>query len=547
MPSAVSLSAFAIACCLAFASAVSAQEPAPTAIPGDQLGRVTLETSCAPAAQARLPGAVALLHSFWWERAEQAFQQVAETDSSCVMALWGLAMTLRLNPFAGAPPEENLRRGWALLQRAAIMRTGTPRERGYLEAIAGFYRDFDQLEHHTRMLTHEVKMRELASRYPDDVEATVFYALAAAANAPKNDSTYERHQEIGALLDTLLRRYPDHPGIAHYLIHIYDSPELAHLGLDAARRYAQIAPAAYHALHMPSHIFVRLGMWDETIGSNLASAAVARSLEEQDEANGIHHARLHAMDYLAYAYLQRGHDTEARALAHEAHRVDSVAPGGQAIGAAYALAAIPARYALERRDWAQAAKLPVRPSPDFPFAEAIGRFARGIGAARLGDLQGARSELNALQAVERKLGGDAYWADLAKSQRLALSAWVAFAEGDTTNALLFAAEAADLEVAADKHPVTPGLITSARELQADLFVEFARYEDAYNAYTATLEREPNRARSVFGAAWAAQLAGEHAAAADWYARYVALMETATGDRPEVAVAKAYVKGYAQSN
>jgi hypothetical protein len=459
-------------------------------------------------------------------------------------------MTLKLNPFGGAPPEANLRDGSAVLARAAAAPAGTPREREYLDALGTFYLDYQNTDHRSRMLTYEARMRELAQQYPDDREATIFYALAAAANASTADTTFTRQREIGALLQDMFRQTPDHPGLAHYIIHAYDSPELAQQGLDAARRYAEIAPTAFHALHMPSHIFVRLGMWDETIESNLASAAASEHIEQQHDTTvapaGVHAHRLHALDYVMYGYLQLGRDREARGVVKEIKAIDRVAPGEQPLVSAYPLAAIPARYALERGDWTAAASLPVRPSPEFRPAEGITHYARGIGAVRSGDPTAALEEARALMTLEESLPpAQSYWAGLLRAQRLGVEAWVAMAQGDTARATALAAEAAELEAVHDKHPVTPGHVLPVRELQGDLLVAMGRPAEARVAYQAVLSREPNRARSVFGDAWAAQLAGEHEAAAEAYRQYAALMEKGDAQRPQLTLARSYAQGLAK--
>jgi tetratricopeptide (TPR) repeat protein len=489
---------------------------------------------------------VVLLHAFAWEEATQAFRNVAERDGSCLMAYWGLAMTLRLDPFGADAPQDNLRQGWAAVGEALGLDAGTPRERDYLEAIAAYYRDFDQLDHRARSLTYEVKMRELAQRYPDDLEATVFHARAAAVNAIAVDTTLERRREIGRMLDSLFEAHPEHPGIPHYIIKVYDTPELAHLGLDAARRYGVMVPTASHAQHIASHIFAHLGMWDETVAANLTAIRDSQRLEVAADSVGRRVVRLHAMDYLIYAYLQQGRDSEARAFVRHAHSLDRESQSDRSAAWQRARAAVPARYALERHDWVAAAALAVHAGEEVPSAEAITRFARALGAVREGDLETTRAEFDALLALERSLPpSQALWRRTIEAQRLAVSAWVALAEGDTTNALLLAAEAADRQEGIREDLGLPGQIVPTRELQADLLVEISRFEDAGAAYEAVLQRAPNRARSIFGAAWAAQLAGDHDAAADWYRRFLTLMAKGDGDRPELTVAEAYVRGYAQ--
>jgi tetratricopeptide (TPR) repeat protein len=505
-----------------------------------QLGRVRFQTSCNADAQARFERALALLHSFWWEESGVAFRQVAEADPNCLMAFWGQAMTLRNNPFAGPPPAGNLKPAWELLDRAAAMPGGTPRERAYLEAIRAYFQDYETVPHPQRAAAYEAAMQRVAAEYPDDVEATVFYALAVASNASTTDTSFARQRDVGRLLEPLMEQQPDHPGLAHYVIHTYDSPRLAHLGVKAARRYAEIAPAAYHAHHMPSHIFVRLGMWDETVQSNANSAAASRELEKNEGYAGIHNHRLHAYDYMVYGYLQRGQDAQAKQIVAEVDAVTAVNPPDQVVSD-YALASIPARYALERNAWGEAATVRVRKTKAFTPAEAITHFARGLGAARTGDLAAARAAVAALSDIETTLpAAQAYWARLVRAQRFSVEAWIARGEGKPDEAVRLATEAASIEDGTDKHPVTPGHVLPAREVLADLLLELGRHAEARQAYEAVLAKEPHRARSVYGAARAAELAGDRAAARGRYQEYLQLMEKAEAERPETAAARRFV-------
>jgi tetratricopeptide (TPR) repeat protein len=531
---------FSVCLCVlsgAAASIASAQAGHEHAQHAEKLGRVKFATSCNAEAQARFERALALLHSFWWEESGVAFRQVAEADPNCVMAYWGQAMTLRNNPFAGPAPAGNLKPAWELLERAATMPGGTPRERDYLAAIRAYFKDHETVPHPQRAAAYETAMQQVAERYPDDVEATIFHALAVAANASTTDTSFTRQRAMGKILEPLMEKQPDHPGLAHYVIHTYDSPRLASLGVSAARRYAEIAPDAYHAHHMPSHIFVRLGMWDETVEANANSADASRALEKKEGYSGIHNHRLHAYDYMVYGYLQRGQDAEARKFVTETEAVTAVVPPDQVVSD-YALASIPARYALERNAWGEAAGLGVRKTKSFAPAEAITHFARGLGAARTGNLAGARAATAALSGIETTLpAGQAYWARLVKAQRLAVEAWIALGEGKRDDAVRLATEAASLEDGTDKHPVTPGHVLPAREVLGDLLLELGRHAEARQAYEAVLAKEPNRARSVFGAGRAAELAGDRAAARARYQEFLKLMEKADTQRPEVGVAR----------
>jgi tetratricopeptide (TPR) repeat protein len=471
-----------------------------------------------------------MLHSFWFDAAFRTFQEAAAADPACAMAQWGIAMTLLGNPYAGVqPPEPRMREALAAAQKAVeLARAATPRERGYAEAALALYQDFETVDYRARMRAHEAALGRLREAHPDDPEAATFYARAVIANAPPTDLTFERQRVAAAILDSLFRVQPEHPGLAHYTIHAYDAPPIAQHGLDAARRYAEIAPAAPHALHMPSHIFTRLGYWDESIETNRRSAAA-----EPDS-----NAAVHPMDYMVYAYLQQGRDAEAgRVVQRAVQNSDRFYSG--ALG--YNFAAMPARYALERGRWEEAAALKL-PSGAQPHVEAITRFARAVGAARAGQREPARAEVGALAAILDSLAArkDAYWSTIVGAQRLAAEAWVARAEGDDAKALRLAREAAELEETVEKHPVTPGPLLPARELEGDLLLELGKPAEARAAYEATLRREPNRARALFGAGRAAELAGDREAARRYYAQLLEVMKAADAGRREPAAARAFL-------
>ncbi|HEX2277710.1 MAG TPA: hypothetical protein VHN13_11360 [Candidatus Tectomicrobia bacterium] len=349
------------------------------------LGQVRFATSCQPAVQEDFNRAVALLHSFWFDSAAQAFESVARQDPACAMAHWGVAMTWLGNPFGWPPSPKAVQEGWAAVERAKAIGGKTPREQAYIAAVEAFYKDASTVEHRTRALAYERAMEQLHRTHPDDREAAVFYALALNATALPADKTYANQLKAAALLEVIFAEQPNHPGVAHYLIHSYDYPPIADRGLPAARRYASIAPAAPHALHMPSHIFTRQGLWQESIASNRASAAAAKNQFDQ----------LHAMDYLAYAYLQLGQDAAAKRVLDDMATIEKVT--FEHFVTAYAMAAIPSRYALERRQWAEAAALTL-PKPGFPWdrfpqAEAVLVYARALGAARSGRVEAARKDL----------------------------------------------------------------------------------------------------------------------------------------------------------
>jgi tetratricopeptide (TPR) repeat protein len=504
------------------------QHPAGNA---ERLGKVSFPTTCKPEVQPRLERAVAMLHSFWFDEAHRTFQQVAADDATCAMAHWGVAMTLLGNPLIGQPlPAPRLASAVAAAERAgALSAQASPRERGYIDAVVALYRDVGA-DRRPRLAAYESAMRIVREQYPDDAEAAIFYAIAVVANAPASDLTFARQKHAAEILTPLFARQPDHPGLAHYIIHAFDSPQLAGNGLAAARRYADIAPSAPHALHMPSHIFTRLGYWDESVATNRRSAAA-----EPDS-----NAAVHPMDYMVYAYLQQGRDTEARRVIERAVQNSDRFYGG-IIG--YNFAAMPARYALERGRWAEAAQLRV-PTAAPPYVEAVTRFARAIGAARSAQPGLARNEIARLDSLRDSLkrSGDSYWATVVEAQRLAADAWTARASGDDTTAVRLARAAAELEETVEKHPVTPGPLLPARELEGDLLLDVRRYADALRSYEKTLGREPNRARALTGAARAAQLANDKEAARKHYGALAKLMDRADPDRAEAKAAKVFLAG-----
>lgn len=440
-------------------------------------------------------------------------------------------MTLLGNPFAWPPSPKAVAEGQAVLEKTVAISAKTPRERDYLAAIGAFYQDADKVDHQTRALAYTTAMEQLYLRYPKDPEAAIFYALALNATALPTDKSYTNQLKAAAILEKTFAQQPDHPGVAHYLIHSYDYPPIAERGLPAARRYAGIAPSAPHALHMPSHIFTRRGFWQESIQSNRASAAAAKNDFD----------RLHAMDYLAYAYLQGGQDLAAKRVVEEIGALTKV--NFEHFVTGYALAAIPARYALERRRWHEAAAL--RPHPaDFPWhrfpqAEAVNVFARGLGAARSGDVEAARQSIDRLQALRSALNEakQSYWAEQAEIQRRVVEAWTAYAEGKREQALQFMRAAADLEDLTEKHPVTPGPLIPARELLGDMLLEMNEPALALKEFEASMRVEPNRFRGLYGAAKAAELLGNGKTGQAYYRRLIALSAKADVWRPELIHAR----------
>jgi hypothetical protein len=463
------------------------------------VGKVNFVTSCNEAAQRDIGRAVALIHSFWYAEAEKAFRAAANADPACGMAWWGVAMA-NYHPVWQPPTPGELNAGAEAAAKAREVGTKTDRERAYIDAISAFYADAANTPHPARALAYEAAMEKVAAANPKDDEASIFYALSLLGTAPPNDKTYGKQKKAAEILNRVLPNEKEHPGVAHYIIHSFDYPELAALALPAARTYAKLAPGSPHALHMPSHIFTRLGLWDESIISNLASRKKAHDYAIAHDPELSSFDELHAVDYLVYAYLQEGRDADARKyvdLAASVKKIDS--PN---FAAAYAISAVPARYALERRQWKDAAALTVPKTisfEKFPYAEANVHFARAIGAARSGGLATARDAIARLEALHQALVDQksAYWADQVEIQRLASASWLAHAEKKDDDGLRLAREAADLESRTEKHPVTPGAIVPARELLAEMLLEAGRPADALAEVDRDLATAPNRRNALW--------------------------------------------------
>jgi hypothetical protein len=474
---------------------------------GERLGEVNFPVSCSAAAQKPFNRAMALYHSFYWKKVTEAFDAVLAADPNCAMAHWGKAMVKMDNPFLWPLTGKALAEGLASVERAKALKPKTARERDYIAAAEQFFRDHDRKEHKQRVAAYEEAMAALARTYPDDVEARILHALALTANVDPKDKTYAKQLRAAEILEPIFRAQPQHPGVAHYLIHSYDYPSLAAKGLDAAKRYAAIAASAPHAQHMPSHIFTRLGYWQNSIASNLASAAAAGKDMRP---------RLHAWDYLVYAYLQNGQEAEARSIVELVRAITKLE--NENFAAAFALAAIPARYALERGRWAEAAELPLAPDEfsfgwaRFPHAEAVNAYARAIGAARSGDARKARAEIERLQKLRKAMAAakQPYWEGQAGIQIAAAEAWVAWAKGDRLGAVKQMRAAANKEDATEKSAITPGPLAPAREMLGEMLIEFGQPAEAREAFKAAQLREPNRRRSVEGARRATGESGDKA-------------------------------------
>ncbi len=529
----------ALACTFARPVVAVAQhqhEPAGGALA--RVGAVHFATSCGAAVEKDFDRAVALLHSFWFSAAIDAFNGVLERDPSCAMAQWGIAMSWWGNPFGGARSPKGMQAGGAAAEKARALGARTERERGYIDAVALLYRDAATVDERARTVAYERAMEQVAARNGTDAEARIFYALALDQTAPLTDKTYANRLKAAGILEQEFARQPDHPGIAHYLIHSYDTPELAPRALEAARRYAKIAPDAPHALHMPSHTFTRLGYWQESIDTNLASAAAAR------KDPGAASEELHAMDYATYAYLQTAQDAAAKRMVDGVGRiaariqVNTAGAAAPAPAGYFARAAIPARYALERADWAAAAALePAEAGPAWTRATTF--FARALGAARLGRADAAARDVETLASLADSLAkmNESYWAGQVDIERRAAAAWVAFARGRREEAIAAMREAAAMEDATDKSAISPGPLKPARELLGEMLLEAGRPAEALAEFDKTMRKEPNRFRGVYGAALAAERAGDRARARTLYAQLLTICERADTGRPELVQAR----------
>jgi hypothetical protein len=514
---------------VATAPALALPQSAHAQTTGKNLGKVHFDTSCTPKAQKLFNRAMLYQHSFWYSASQQTFEDALQADPKCGIAYWGIALSALRNPHV-PPPAKNLTEGAAAIQNAKTVSAKTQRERDYIDALAVFYADHEKLDHRTRVQAYLKAMETLAQRYKKDDEAQISYAITLNVAASPADKTYANQLKGAKLLEPIFKRKPQHPGVAHYLIHLYDYPPIAEKGLKAAKRYAKIAAAAPHAQHMPSHIYTRVGYWQDSISSNSASARIAKSSKEG-------HDQLHAMDYLVYAHLQLGQDKKAQAVIDEMRGVSGFTE--TFIAGPYALAASPARYMVERNDWKNAAELQVRPSP-LPHVQAVTHFARALGAARSGQPQAARADIGKLAELRDKLqqAKDAYWSGIVDIQWQIASAWALHAEGKPAEALAAMAAAAEAEDKTEKHPVTPGPLAPARELYGVMLLDRGMAKEALAAFDATLKKEPNRLAAYVGATKAAIKAGNAAKAKQYRAMVGKLTKGADSNRPEVKELKA---------
>jgi tetratricopeptide (TPR) repeat protein len=488
------------------------------------VGKVTFPTSCDAKVQPTFEAAVAMLHSYWFPEADKAFNDVLQLDPGCAMAHWGLAVNSLGNTLSAPPPAKDVAAATASIAKARTLGAKTERERDWIEAIAAYYQDHDKFAVDKRLLAYSRALEKMTQRYPDDDEVWTYYALALQASAPKTDMTYSNQRKSGEILERLVVKNPQHPGAAHYLIHAYDYPPLAEKGLAAARAYARIAPAAPHARHMPSHIYSMLGYWEDSIASNRSS------LEVQPD-------YIHAIDFIVYAQMQLGQERQASQMIAEADKQFAKLPPST-LGGFTAMAVLPARHALERGDWKAAASLPVMTSPN-PQADSLRRFARGIGMARSRDTAAANAEVEALKALQATLqrSSQTYWAARTEEQVYAIAAWVALASDDKAQAEKLMRAAAEGEDSSVKHVAMENRLYPMRELLADLLLEIGQPAQALAEYEAAVQAYPNRFRSLYGAALAANAAGDRGKAASYLERVVAISQKSDGARPEVARAR----------
>jgi hypothetical protein len=502
---------------------------------GEKLGDVHFPISCGAASQKEFDRAMAMQHSFWFEEAYKAFRDLAAKDPQCAMAHWGVAMS-QYHPLWNPPSPSEFMIGTEAVEKARAAKKATSRERKYVNAISAYYNDADKQSPRERAVKYQQAMGALSESEPKDTEAAILYALALDATADPKDKTYANQKHCGEILEPIFAKQPQHPGLAHYIIHCYDNPALAAQGLNAARAYAKIAPSVPHALHMPSHIFTRLGLWDESIASNAASAAAGRKYEQETKMAGMWDQTAHPLDYQQYALLQQGRVAEAQKIVDLMRT--SPAADINLRAAAYGFASTSARQAVETEDWQAAAALIPQNSKERD-ADANIYLARAMGAARIGNVPAAQRNVDQLVEIEKSLT-DPYWKGQAEIKRLEGQAWLAFADNRGDEALNLAREAAAKEDATDKNPVTPGALRPAHEVFADLLLETKHYSAAAKEYQASLQIAPGRFHALYGAAKASELANDRENARKFYAELLKVAEKGDAERPELEAAKKFV-------
>jgi Tfp pilus assembly protein PilF len=501
------------------------------------IGTVDFATSCNPATKTKFNEAVALLHSFWFAESRAVFEGVLKDDPACAIAYWGIALTHWGNPFAGLRQPQTIANGKAAIDKGLATGSPTAREKGYLDAVAILFSSADVTTQRQRVLDYERATLRFSQANKADVEARIFWALAVAQAASPTDKTYARQLQAAEILEPMYAKLPNHPGLAHYIIHAYDVPVLAPKALKAANAYAGIAPAVPHALHMPSHTFTRVGYWQQSVESNIKSAAIA------EKTNGVGEA-MHARDYMTYAYLQMGMDAQAKANLEHAMRLGTMKGGAQGAAGAgpnpFAMAAIPARFAMERQQWAEAMALMPNAAPNTPYTEAITHFARAVGAARAGQPDAAAPDIARLAAIrDREIEmKDEYWAQQVEIQRRGAEAWVMFAKGNKAGAITAMRETAGLEDATDKSAVTPGPLAPAREMLGYMLLENSQPKEALVEFEAVMKKEPNRFLAIYGAGKAAEASKQAGKARAHFKQLADMGKDAGTERAELQYARA---------
>ncbi|MBY0478682.1 MAG: tetratricopeptide repeat protein [Chitinophagaceae bacterium] len=513
--------------------------------PGDQqLGTIAFSTSCSAETQKDFDLAIALLHSFEYDEAEKVFAKIIDQEPGCAMAYWGAAMCNYHQVWPSPPTTAELEKGYKAIVIAASINQKSKKETDYINAMAAFYKEWKTVDHRTRTLRFAKAIQELYAAYSADKEAAVFYALSLVGSADPADKTYSNQRKAGEILNALYPNEPNHPGIVHYIIHSYDYPELAALGLPAARKYASIAPASAHAQHMPSHIFIRLGLWNESIQSNLVSTSSAKCYAETAGIKGHWDEELHGMDYLVYAYLQKAQNDLAKQQWDYLKSIEQVYPANFKV--AYAYAAIPSRYVLENKRWNEAATLQIHPVDfawqNFPWQKSIHHFTRLLGAVHLKDIRSAKTELKTINSLHNELlqQKDMYKANQVMIQIKTGEAWILYAEGKTNDAIQLMKEAAAMEDKTEKSPVTPGEVLPAKELLADMFLLLHKPDDALAAYEEVLLRRPNRFNTVYGAAVASEQLKQTEKAIQYYRQLTTIANAKDSKRPELETARTFL-------
>ena len=508
-------------------------------------GEVSFSLSCRYDLRETFNLGLSLIHSFEYAEAEKAFVSILDQDSECLMAYWGTAMSILNHPLSLKQNPESLKRGEALLKVAQTLTPNNDREKDYIDAVSIYFKDWQTLDTRTRKAKYEGKMEELYNKYPGDVETAVFYSLAILATADLNDKTYSKQKKSGKILEDLFKTNPNHPGIAHYIIHNYDSPELANLALTTARQYAVIAPASAHAQHMPSHIFTRLGLWDESIKSNIDSANSAVCYAESVNPNASWVSEIHAIDYLVYAYLQLGDNAKAQLEMDKVKEIKEVFPEDH-FASAYALIAIPSRLAIENKNWELATKLELPKTKldwnkaDWP--KAILHFSRALGFANTGNPSAAKKELDILVSLRDRLTSakNSYESGQVTIQIEAIKAWIEYSKGNSEEAIAYMKVASNLESKTSKAAVTPGEIIPADELLADLYLALNKPKEALETYKINLNGHPSRFNGIYGAAKAAQNLNDIEQATYYFEELIRLSVKTNSTRPEVSEAKDFL-------